>query len=128
MYKSKTADELELKITQQDEVIRDLATQLDSAKQLSDNLHKDLKLANKPSMTDKQWDEIQDCIYETVESELDNLSSDDINVELSIDYDNTINVDSYNIESYLVESLANRIQSNILDNHLQIISSIEDED
>lgn len=128
MYKSKTADELELKITQQDEVIRDLATQLDAAKQLSDNLHKDLKLANKPSMTDKQWDEIQDCIYETVESELDSLSSDDINVELSIDYDNTINVDSYNIESYLVESLANRIQSNILDNHLQIISSIEDED
>jgi len=128
MYKSKTADELELKITQQDEVIRDLATQLDAAKQLSDNLHKDLKLANKPSMTDKQWDEIQDCIYETVESELDSLSSDDINVELSIDYDNTINVDSYSVESYLVESLANRIQSNILDNHLQIISSIENED
>jgi len=128
MYKSKTADELELKITQQDEVIRDLATQLGAAKQLSDNLHKDLKLANKPSMTDKQWDEIQDCIYETVESELDSLSSDDINVELSIDYDNTINVDSYNIESYLVESLANKIQSNILDNHLQIINSIENED
>lgn len=128
MYKSKTADELELKITQQDEVIRDLATQLGAAKQLSDNLHKDLKLANKPSMTDKQWDEIQDCIYETVESELDSLSSDDINVELSIDYDNTINVDSYSVESYLVESLANRIQSNILDNHLQIISSIENED
>lgn len=128
MYKSKTADELELKITQQDEVIRDLATQLDTAKQLSDNLHKDLKLANKPSMTDKQWDEIQDCIYETVESELNGLSNDDINVELSIDYDNTINVDSYNIESYLVDDLANRIQSNILDNHLQIISSIENED
>ena len=128
MYKSKTADELELKITQQDEVIRDLATQLSEAKQLSDNFHKDLKLANKPSMTAYQWDEIQDCIYETVESELDNLSNDDINVELSIDYDNTINVDSYNIESYLVESLANRIQSNILDNHLQIISSIENED
>ena len=128
MYKSKTADELELKITQQDEVIRDLATQLDSAKQLSDNLHKDLKLANKPSMTAEQWDEIQDCIYETVESELDSLSSDDINVELSIDYDNTINVDSYNIEGHLVDDLANRIQSNILDNHLQIISSIEDED
>ncbi len=128
MYKSKTADELELKITQQDEVIRDLATQLGEAKQLSDNFHKDLKLANKPSMTAYQWDEIQDCIYETVESELDNLSNDDINVELSIDYDNTINVDSYNIESYLVESLANRIQSNILDNHLQIISSIENED
>lgn len=128
MYKSKTADELELKITQQDEVIRDLATQLGAAKQLSDNLHKDLKLANKPSMTDKQWDEIQDCIYETVESELDSLSSDDINVELNIDYDNTINVDSYNVESYLVESLANKIQSNILDNHLQIISSIENED
>lgn len=128
MYKSKTADELELKITQQDEVIRDLATQLDTAKQLSDNLHKDLKLANKPSMTCKQWDEIQDCIYETVESELNGLSNDDINVELSIDYDNTINVDSYNIESYLVDDLANRIQSNILDNHLQIISSIENED
>lgn len=128
MYKSKTADELELKITQQDEVIRDLATQLDSAKQLSDNLHKDLKLANKPSMTAEQWDEIQDCIYETVESELDSLSSDDINVELSIDYDNTINVDSYNIEGHLVDDLANRIQSNILDNHLQITSSIEDED
>lgn len=128
MYKSKTADELELKITQQDEVIRDLSTQLGAAKQLSDNLHKDLKLANKPSMTDKQWDEIQDCIYETVESELDSLSNDDISIELSMDYDNTINVDSCNVESYLVEGLANRIQSNILDNHLRIISSIENED
>jgi uncharacterized coiled-coil protein SlyX len=128
MYKSKTADELEYKITQQDEVIRDLATQLSTAKQLSDNLNKDLKLASKPSMTGEQWDEIQDCIYETVESELDSLNSDDINVELSIDYDNVINVDSYSVESCLVESLANRIQSNILDNHLQIISSIENED
>lgn len=128
MYKSKTADELELKITQQDEVIKDLTTQLGAARQLSDNLHKDLKLASKPSMTGEQWDEIQDCIYETIESELSELSDSDIEVQLSIDYDNTISVDSYNVEDYLIQSLADKIQDNILDNYLRIKSSIGNED
>jgi uncharacterized coiled-coil protein SlyX len=128
MYKSKTADELELKITQQDEVIRDLATQLGTAKQLSDNLHKDLKLANKPSMTSEQWDEIQDCIYETVESQLSDIEDNDIDISLGIDYDNTINIESYSVQGYFIESLSRRIQGEILDNHLRIISSIENED
>jgi uncharacterized coiled-coil protein SlyX len=128
MYKSKTADELELKITQQDEVIRDLATQLGAAKQLSDNLHKDLKLANKPSMTSEQWDEIQDCIYETVESQLSDIEDNDIDISLGIDYDNTINIESYSVQGYFIESLSRRIQGEILDNHLRIISSIENED
>lgn len=121
MYKSNEADELENKITQQCEVIKDLKEKMQEADDAYAKMQKELKLINKPVMKPEQWDEIHMAIQDVISSELSESLEDYVDVELGFDtYSNTVEVESTYVNSTLISMVVDAVIKELENNYIKI--------
>ena len=121
MYKSNEVDELENKITQQCEVIKDLKEKMKEADDAYAEMQKELKLINKPVMKPEQWDDIHMAIQDTISNELSESLEDYIDVTLSFDsYGNTVEVESTYVNSTLISMVVDAVVKELENNYIKI--------
>ena len=121
MYKSNEVDELENKITQQCEVIKDLKEKMQEADEAYAEMQKELKLINKPVMKPEQWDDIHMAIQDTISSELSESLEDYVDVELGFDtYSNTVEVESTYVNSTLISMVVDAVVKELENNYIKI--------
>ena len=121
MYKSNEVDELENKITQQCEVIKDLKEKMQEANDDYAKMQKELKLINKPVMRPEQWDDIHMAIQDTISNELSESLEDYIDVTLSFDsYGNTVEVESTYVNSTLISMVVDAVVKELENNYIKI--------
>ncbi len=121
MYKSNEANELENKITQQNEVIKDLKEAMAEANDVCEKMQKELKLINKPVMKYDQWDEIHGAIEDAITNELSESLEDYIDVTLGFDnYGNTIEVESTHVNSTLISMVVDAVVKELENNYIKI--------
>lgn len=121
MYKSNEADELENKITQQCEVIKDLKEKMQEADDAYAKMQKELKLINKPVMKPEQWDEIHMAIQDVISSELSESLEDYVDVELGFDtYSNTVEVESTYVNSTFISMVVDAVIKELENNYIKI--------
>ena len=121
MYKSNEADELENKITQQCEVIKDLKEKMQEADDAYAKMQKELKLINKPVMKAEQWDDIHTAIEDVITNELSESLEDYVDVELGFDtYSNTVEVESTYVNSTLISMVVGAVVKELENNYIKI--------
>ena len=121
MYKSNEADELENKITQQCEVIKDLKEKMKEADVAYAEMQKELKLINKPVMKPEQWDDVHQAIEDTITNELSESLEDYIDVTLGFDsYGNTVEVESTHVNSTLISMVVDAVIKELENNYIKI--------
>ena len=121
MYKSNEANELENKITQQNEVIKDLKEAMAEANDVCEKMQKKLKLINKPVMKYDQWDEVHGAIEDAITNELSESLEDYIDVTLGFDnYGNTIEVESTHVNSTLISMVVDAVVKELENNYIRI--------
>ena len=121
MYKSNEVDELENKITQQCEVIKDLKEKMQEADDAYAEMQKELKLINKPVMKPEQWDDIHMAIQDTISSELSESLEDYVDVELGFDtYSNTVEVESTYVNSTFISMVVDAVVKELENNYIKI--------
>ena len=121
MYKSNEADELENKITQQCEVIKDLKEKMKEADDAYAEMQKELKLINKPVMKPEQWDDIHMAIQDTISNELSESLEDYVDVELGFDtYSNTVEVESTYVNSTFISMVVDAVVKELENNYIKI--------
>ena len=121
MYKNNEADELENKITQQCEVIKDLKEKMQEADDAYAKMQKELKLINKPVMKPEQWDEIHMAIQDVISSELSESLEDYVDVELGFDtYSNTVEVESTYVNSTFISMVVDAVIKELENNYIKI--------
>ena len=121
MYKSNEADELENKITQQCEVIKDLKEKMQEADDAYAKMQKELKLINKPVMKPEQWDDIHAAIEDVITNELSESLEDYVDVTLGFDsYGNTVEVESTYVNSTLISMVVDAVVKELENNYIKI--------
>lgn len=121
MYKSNEVDELENKITQQCEVIKDLKEKMKEADDAYAEMQKELKLINKPVMKPEQWDDIHMAIQDTISNELSESLEDYVDVELGFDtYSNTVEVESTYVNSTFISMVVDAVVKELENNYIKI--------
>ena len=121
MYKSNEANELENKITQQNEVIKDLKEAMAEANNVCEKMQKELKMINKPAVKPEQWDEIHGAIEDAITNELSESLEDYIDVTLGFDnYGNTIEVESTHVNSTLISMVVDAVVKELENNYIKI--------
>tara|TARA_R100000081_G_C4634363_1_gene74618 strand:+ start:107 stop:487 length:381 start_codon:yes stop_codon:yes gene_type:complete len=121
MYKSNEVDELENKITQQCEVIKDLKEKMEEADNAYAEMQKELKLINKPVMKPEQWDDIHMAIQDVISNELSESLEDYVDVELGFDtYSNTVEVESTYVNSTLISMVVSAVVKELEENYIKI--------
>ncbi len=121
MYKSNEANELENKITQQNEVIKDLKEAMAEANDVCEKMQKKLKLINKPVMKYDQWDEIHVAIEDAITNELSESLEDHVDVTLGFDnYSNTVEVESTHANSALISMVVDAVVKELENNYIRI--------
>ena len=121
MYKSNEADELENKITQQCEVIKDLKEKMQEADDAYAEMQKELKLINKPVMKPEQWDDIHMAIQDVISNELSESLEDYVDVELGFDtYSNTVEVESTYVNSTFISMVVDAVVKELENNYIKI--------
>ena len=121
MYKSNEVDELENKITQQCEVIKDLKEKMQEADDAYAEMQKELKLINKPVMKPEQWDDIHMAIQDVISNELSESLEDYVDVELGFDtYSNTVEVESTYVNSTFISMVVDAVVKELENNYIKI--------
>lgn len=122
MYKSNEANELENKITQQNEVIKDLKEAMAEANDVCEKMQKELKMINKPAVKPEQWDEIHGAIEYAITNELSESDLEDyIDVTLGFDsYGNTVEVESICVSSTLISMVIDAVVKELENNYIKI--------
>jgi len=121
MYKSNEVDELENKITQQCEVIKDLKEKMQEADDAYAKMQKELKLINKPVMKPEQWDDVHQAIEDVITNELSESLEDYIDVTLGFDsYGNTVEVESTYVNSTLISMVVGAVVKELENNYIKI--------
>ena len=73
---------------------------------------KELEDVNKPEMTGEMYDELESCVNEGIQDALNNLKTDEIDVEYEIEYDGRVYLASFNIPEYgLIEYVMGEINN-----------------
>ena len=121
MYKSNEADELENKITQQCEVIKDLKEAMAEANNVCEKMQKELKMINKPVMKAEQWDDVHQAIEDVISNELSDSLEDYIDITLGFDnYSNTVEVESTYINSTLISMVVDAVVKELKSNYIKV--------
>jgi len=87
----KTQETLEAQVSGLEGKIQELTNELSTAKH-------ELGVIGKPTMTENVYELLQDTIRESVDSLC--FSEDDFEVELSMDYDNRVEINSLNFQNH----------------------------
>ena len=121
MYKSNEADELENKITQQCEVIKDLKEKMKEADNAYAKMQKELKMINKPVMKAEQWNDVHQAIEDVISNELSDSLEDYIDITLGFDnYSNTVEVESTYINSTLISMVVDAVVKELKSNYIKV--------
>ena len=93
--------QLENRIKELTVLIEEASGSVKSLVDEQNRLTKDLEDLNKPKLTEDQWNEIGDIVIRACEAFDPNLN--DVEVELDLDYNNTINVNSIELGYQMTE-------------------------
>ena len=73
---------------------------------------KELEDLNKPEMTEEIYETLESCIIEGIQEGIGNLRAEDVDVELGMEYDGKVYLESFNVpDDGFVESIMAEINN-----------------